>query len=236
MIAMGQKQVENFEMLAKRLRAKTLACHSASHPEYEPGMVPESAPAVQHRTACSRTMPAVLIAILAFAAKAHAQIVAFGASNMSGAHVAASAAIPAQLQLMLQEKGYAVTVLNAGVAGNTTADMRARIDRDIPQKTTIVILDTSGGLYGDTQRGISRAQGAANLAAIRTTLAARHIKVIPFNAAFIPPQYRQSDGVNLTPQGHRLAASNLMVAVVQALGPAPAAPQSLGEKRKVVRH
>ena len=95
--------------------------------------------------------------------RANAQIVAFGASNISGWNVAASEAIPAQLQTMLRAKGYNVRVMNAGIFGNTTADMRNRMDSDIPEGTTIVILDTSGGLHNDAQKGISRAQGDANL-------------------------------------------------------------------------
>src|SRR5450755_3880855 len=77
------------------------------------------------------------VAFLAFGASAHAQIVALGASNISGWNVAASEAIPAQLQAMLRAKGYSVTVLNAGIYGNTTADLRARMDRDIPAATSI---------------------------------------------------------------------------------------------------
>jgi len=202
-------------------------------------MVPESAPreqglpsgrAAQHRAiAYCRPLATLVIALLALAARAHAQIVALGADNFSGWNVAASAAIPAQLQLMLRAKGYSVLVLNAGIYGNTTADMRAQLDRDTPAGTVIVVLDTSGGLYNDTLKAISRAQGAANLAAIKARLAARHIKVIPFSAAFIPPQYHQPDGVHLTPAGHRLAASNLMVPVIQTLGAAPMAAQTVPE-------
>jgi acyl-CoA thioesterase-1 len=174
-------------------------------------------------------MPLALLAmaLLALTGRAHGQIVALGANNFSGWNVAAAAAIPAQLQLMLRAKGYGVMVRNAGIYANTTADMRARMDRDIPAGTRIVVLDTSGGLYNDTLKGISRAQGTANLAAIKARLAARNIKVIPFSAAFIPPQYHQADGVHLTPEGHRLAASNLMAPVMQALGAAPVAAQTV---------
>lgn len=211
-------------MLSKRQLARTFAYHNASQPESEPGMVPESAQAEQ---GYRRTLAALVIALLALAGRAHAQIVALGANNFSGGNIAAAAAIPAQLQLMLRAKGYGVMVLNAGIYGDTTAAMRARLDRDIPAGTAIVVLDTSGGLYNDTLKGISRAQGLANLAAIKARLAARNIKVITFSAAFIPPQYHQPDGVHLTPEGHRLAASNLMTPVTQALGAAPVVAQTL---------
>ncbi|MEJ0007130.1 MAG: hypothetical protein WDM77_12400 [Steroidobacteraceae bacterium] len=169
------------------------------------------------------TLAWLAILLLQFGARAHAQIIAFGAGNIAGWNVAASDAIPAQLQTMLQATGYRATVLNAGVPGNTTADMRARVDRDIPAGTTIVVLDTSEGLYNDTQKGISRQQGFANLAAIKTRLTDRHIRIITFSAASIPPQFHQTDGVHLTPQGHRLAASNLMANIAPILGAPPQA-------------
>src|SRR3984957_14462808 len=97
----------------------------------------------------SRTLSGLAILLLALGGRAHAQIVAFGASNISGWNVAASEAIPAQLQAMLRAKGYSVTVLNAGVYGNTTVDMRNRMNLDIPSGTTIVILDTSGELLNN---------------------------------------------------------------------------------------
>jgi len=175
-----------------------------------------------------KTLPALVIALLTLCGQARAQIVAFGASNISGWNVAASEAMPAQLESMLRDKGYAsIKVRNAGIYGNTTADMRARMDRDIPEGTTIVILDTSGGLYNDAQKGIGRELGEADLAAITRRLAERHIEVIPVSAADIPPQYRQQDGVHLTAEGHRLAAARLLPQVVQSLGPPPATPEAV---------
>lgn len=167
-----------------------------------------------------------VILLLIFCGRAHAQIVAFGASNISGWNVAASEAIPAQLQAMLRAKGYSVRVLNKGIYGNTTTDMRNRMESDIPEGTTIVILDTSGGLSNDAKKGISQEQGQADLAAIRVRLVDRHIKIIPISAADIPPQYHQADGEHLTPEGHRLAATSLVAAVTDALGP-PTATESV---------
>ena len=171
----------------------------------------------------SRIQPWLAILLLALGGRAYSQIVAFGASNISGWNVAASEAIPAQLQAMLRAKGYSVRVLNKGIYGNTTADMRARMDSDIPDGTEIVILDTSGGLYNDAQKGISREQGDTDLAAIKARLADRHIKVVPVSAADIPAQFHQQDGAHLTPEGHRLAAANLVPDITQILGPPPAA-------------
>lgn len=170
-----------------------------------------------------RILSAVAILLLGLGGTVQAQIVAFGASNISGWNVAASEAIPAQLQSMLREKGYSVSVRNAGVYGNTTTQMRQRMDSDIPDGTTLVVLDTSGGLYNDNRLGISRDQGEADLTAIKARLAERHIKVVLISAADVPAQYHQQDGIHLTPEGHRIAATNVLPEIIQTLGPPPPA-------------
>jgi acyl-CoA thioesterase I len=171
----------------------------------------------------TRILSAVAILLLGLGGSASAQIVAFGASNISGWNVAASDAIPAQLQSMLHEKGYNINVRNAGIYGNTTTQMRERMDSDIPEGTTIVVLDMSGGLYNDNRLGISREQGEADLTAIKARLADRHIKVIAISGTDVPAQYHQEDGVHLTPEGHRIAASNVLPEIIQTLGPPPPA-------------
>jgi len=158
---------------------------------------------------------------------AHAQIVAFGASNVSGWNVAASEAFAAQLQSMLREKGYNIRVLNKGIFGNTSTDMRNRMDADIPEGTTVVILDISGGIYNDSLKGISREQGDADMAAITARLKERGIKVFPMSAAEVPPQYHQQDHIHLTPEGHKLIATQLLPQITEALGPPPETPESV---------
>jgi acyl-CoA thioesterase-1 len=150
---------------------------------------------------------------------AQGQIVAFGASNISGWNVVATQALPAQLEAMLRQKGYTARVVNAGVYGNTTAQMLARIDTDIPPGTKIVILDTSGGIFNDLNKGISRQQGDADMAAIQARLRARGIAIIPVSGTELPAQYHQQDGAHLTPEGHRLLASQILPQVEQVLGP-----------------
>lgn len=160
-----------------------------------------------------------VIVWMAFCGPAYAQIVAFGASNVSGWNVAVTEAFAAQLQAMLRAKGYSVRVLNKGIYGNTTTDMRNRMESDIPPETKIVILDTSGGIYNDARKGISHEQGDADMAAIVESLKARGIKVVPVSGADLPAQYHQQDGVHLTPEGHKLVASQLLPQITDALGP-----------------
>jgi len=166
----------------------------------------------------------VLVVLIAFVARSHAQIVAFGASNISGWNLAATETMPAQLQEMLRAKGYVANVLNAGIYGNTTAEMRDRMDSDIPQGTTIVILETSGGIYNNSLKGISREQGDADMAAINERLKARGITVIPVSGASLPAQYHQQDGVHLNAEGDQLIASQLLPKIVDILGPPPGPP------------
>jgi hypothetical protein len=101
------------------------------------------------------------------------------------------------------------------------------MEADIPEGTTIVILDTTGGLYNDSFKGISREQGDADMAAITDRLKARGIKVFPFSAADLPAEYHQQDHVHLNPEGHKLLASQLLPQITEALGPPPATPESV---------
>jgi acyl-CoA thioesterase-1 len=166
----------------------------------------------------------LFILLMALCRPAHAQIVAFGASNVSGWNVASSESFAAQLQSMLREKGYSVRVLNRGIYGNTTTEMLNRMDTDIPDGTSIVILDTSGGIFNDRLKGITREQSHADMAAINDRLKARGIKVVTMSGADLPAQYHQQDGVHLTPEGHKLVAEQLLPQITEVLGPPSAAP------------
>ncbi|CAN5725348.1 arylesterase [soil metagenome] len=113
--------------------------------------------------------------------QAHAQtrIVALGDSNIRGAGLLENDAYPARLERALRAKGYNVTVKNAGVNGNTTADVLARMDNDVPQGTQIVIL--SAGI-NDSFKNVSGPAIAANLKTIVSRLRARNIEVLMFGA------------------------------------------------------
>src|SRR3954454_12950084 len=74
----------------------------------------------------------------------HAQIVALGASSTAGYGVGAAAAYPAQLQEILRAKGRPMSVTAAGVSGDTTAGMLARLSGAVPPGTKIVILQIAG--------------------------------------------------------------------------------------------
>jgi acyl-CoA thioesterase I len=167
-----------------------------------------------------RFFAGAIFALLAFAlpGAARAQVVAFGASNVEGHGVARSQAYPAQLEALLRAKGVKAHVRNAGVYGNTSADMLARMNRAVPPGTKVVILDTSGELLNNYVHGISQAQGQADIATMTTQLQARGITVIPESTQDIPTSMRQADGKHLTPEGYRMVAERLLDPVTRALG------------------
>ena len=147
-------------------------------------------------------------------------MVAFGASNVAGRYVSSSEAFPAQLETMLRARGYAVSVINAGVSGDGTQQMLARFDPAIPAGTRVVILDVGGGLWNNARLHIDPAQGPADIAVMKAKLTARHIKIIDlYSNRNMPWKYIQPDKIHLTPEGHQLLASRLLPQVIAALGP-----------------
>jgi len=110
----------------------------------------------------------VLVAAVAFFATMRggsAQIVALGASATAGYGLAPSESFPAQLQAMLQAKGSSTRVINAGVSGETTSQILARVNSSVPEGTRIVILSIF--MLNDRNRGVSPAVHQSNVASIR---------------------------------------------------------------------
>jgi acyl-CoA thioesterase-1 len=157
-----------------------------------------------------------LAATFGLAGAAHAQIVALGASNVAGKGVSSSEAFPAQLERMLAAKGYNVQVANAGVSGNTNADILARLDQAVPAGTKVVLLGTLGGRYN--ARRLGQGDQNAELASIMAKLRSRGIKIIPVGAAGLSRKHLLPDGVHLTAEGHAVVAARLLPSVMRALG------------------
>lgn len=107
---------------------------------------------------------------------ARLSILALGDSLSAGYNLSHDAAFPVQLEEALREKGYDVTVINAGVSGDTTAGGLSRLDwtlgDDVPDVT---ILELGAN---DALRGLPPAQVEANLAAIIEGLQARGSRVL----------------------------------------------------------
>jgi acyl-CoA thioesterase-1 len=157
----------------------------------------------------------ILICLLTFAAttNSNAQIVALGASSTAGYGVGPSAAYPAILEELLRAKGRPMSVSNAGISGDTTGGMLARLSSAVPNGTKIVILQIGGN---DRRKGMNEAQAAANRAEIRKQLHARGIRTIEADGlvhAALRSGLTQPDGRHMTAEGHRRVAQQLAASI-----------------------
>ena len=148
-------------------------------------------------------------------------IVALGASNTAGrgqgthpGGVDKNQAYPAQLEALLKAKGYDARVANAGIAGDTTGGMLARLDSAVPAGTQIVILQTGGN---DERKGVGGEAGG-NVAQITSKLQARGIKVILMDRLVAPASTRDPDGQHFNAEGHKVFAAGLLPKVIAAIG------------------
>jgi acyl-CoA thioesterase I len=120
---------------------------------------------------------AVLFALAAlaffFAASAFAEplrVVAFGDSLTAGYMLPADAAFPAQLERRLRADGFSVTVVNAGVSGDTTSGGVERIDFALSERADLVILELGAN---DMLRGVDPKITRANLEKILDEIKAK---------------------------------------------------------------
>jgi acyl-CoA thioesterase-1 len=157
---------------------------------------------------------AVLVAgDLNVAAAASGTVVALGASNTYGKGVERGQSYPAQLEALLKAAGHSVRVVNAGINGDTTGGMLARLDSAVPGGTKVVILQPGGN---DARRGTS-GDRRANISAITSRLAQRGIKVVIMENSEFAGLPKQSDGIHMTPAGYAELARRIMSRVLGAL-------------------
>jgi len=102
-------------------------------------------------------------------------IVAFGDSLTAGYQLPPGEAFPARLETLAKSKGLDITITNAGVSGDTTADGLARIDWSIPDGTDGVILELGAN---DALRGLSPEESQKNLETMIVRLKERKISVL----------------------------------------------------------
>jgi acyl-CoA thioesterase I len=146
-------------------------------------------------------------------ARAATVIVAFGASNTVGKN---GASYPAELEVLLNNKGYNVRVINAGANGDTTADMLARVDSVVPSDARLVLV--SAATPNDRKAGILSKQ-KQYLAQILGKLKARGIRVLVLPPLSSLARRSTADPAHYDPVGYRAIASALMPRVAAALGP-----------------
>lgn len=147
-----------------------------------------------------------------------AEVVALGASNTfgrgQGRHadgVPKAQAYPAQLQAMLAAKGCRARVLNAGVPGDTTAGMLARLPGLLRKDVKVLVLQPGGN---DARQGQYDTQ--ANIDAISSYAAARGVKVVQMGRLSMASGYRLPDGQHFSAEGHAIFARSVLSDVAAA--------------------
>jgi acyl-CoA thioesterase-1 len=147
----------------------------------------------------------------ALAQAAPARLLVFGDSLVAGYNLPPDASYPAQLDRALKARGITdVTVLNAGVSGDTTAAALSRLDWSLAEKPTHVLVELGAN---DMLRGLAPEQARTNLDAIITKLKQANLPVLlagmlaapnlgadygrRFNAIY--PELAQKHGVPLYP-------------------------------------
>ncbi len=105
-------------------------------------------------------------------------VLAFGDSLTAGYQLPPGNGFAPQLEAALRAKGLNVTVHNAGVSGDTTAQGRARLNwvlAGLKAKPDLAIVELGAN---DMLRGAPVAAAKANLDAILTELGRRHVPVL----------------------------------------------------------
>lgn len=102
-------------------------------------------------------------------------LVVFGDSLSAGYGLEKEFAFPTRLDQALADSGYDVTVVNAGVSGDTTAGGRARLAWTLGEDVDAVILELGAN---DALRGLGTEQAYENLAAMLQILKDKNIPVL----------------------------------------------------------
>ncbi len=104
-----------------------------------------------------------------------ATVVAFGDSLTAGLGLPQNEAFPAQLEAALKARGSEVTVVNAGVSGDTAAAGLARLDWALPDDASAVIIELGGN---DALQGIPPEGTKAALEKIIERVQARGLPIL----------------------------------------------------------
>ena len=147
----------------------------------------------------SLTVAAVLAAAAATspsAATTRPRIVALGDSLTSGHGIGADRAFPATLQQRLDRAGYAFSVVNAGVSGDTSGRAVQRVSEALRGDVQVLILALG---VNDGLRGVPVADVRRNLSTIIEQAQARRIAVLLCGMEALPMY-----GWNYTVEFHRL--------------------------------
>ncbi len=155
------------------------------------------------RQFCALVMLLAVLAVPAMAA-GPATIVALGDSLTAGYGLGAGDGFTDRLEARLKADGHDVSVVNAGVSGDTSKGGLARLDWSVPDGTSLVIVELGAN---DALRGIAPAETRANLDAILTRLKERNIPVL-LAGMIAPPNMGEDYGREFNPIYAELAAKH----------------------------
>lgn len=102
-------------------------------------------------------------------------LVALGDSLTAGYQLPPASAFPVRLEAALRERGADVSVVNAGVSGDTAADGLSRLDWALPDNADAVILELGAN---DALRGIPISETTRVLTDLLDRLKARRLPVL----------------------------------------------------------
>jgi len=108
-------------------------------------------------------------------AKTGPVIVALGDSLTAGWNLPAKDAFPAQLEAALRARGKEISVINAGVSGDTVASGLARVDWSIPLEASAVILELGAN---DALAGLDVAATREKLEELIVRIKARRLPLL----------------------------------------------------------
>jgi acyl-CoA thioesterase I len=103
------------------------------------------------------------------------KIVVLGDSLGAGFGLPWGAGFSERLGQVLSDKGIPVTIVNAGISGDTASDGLRRLGWSVPRDTEAVIIELGGN---DAERGIDPNMTQTALASILRRLQGRHIQVL----------------------------------------------------------
>lgn len=145
----------------------------------------------------ARLTLAVLALIAAFALPVQAEpirILGFGDSLMAGYGLPDEDSFPTRLEAALREAGHDVTVINAGVSGDTTAGGASRLAWSLSEAPDAAIVELGAN---DGLRGIPTQDTRRNLDAILTALGEKDIPVL-FAGMLAPPNMGKEYGADFS--------------------------------------
>jgi acyl-CoA thioesterase-1 len=171
--------------------------------------MPADIPALGRLIACAIWL---ILATIYSGPACAAAVVAIGASNTYGEGVRRGSDFPAQLEVLLKEKGFAVKVKNAGISGATTGRMLKELENFLDDDTRVVIFQPGSN---DKRKGFEE-HTKDHIHKIEHKLRKRGIETVYLSSKEIR-KYPHADKHHLTPEGYRMLAEALLPQVMSAL-------------------